>query len=43
MLVFLAADIAFISHAIDSTIRYGASMMIMFGFEVIPFLASCSS
>jgi hypothetical protein len=34
MLVFLAADIAFISHAIDVTIRHGASMMIMFGFEV---------
>ena len=37
MLVFLAADIAFISHAIDVTIRHGASMMIMFGFEVGPF------
>jgi hypothetical protein len=35
MLVFLAADIAFISHAIDVTIRHGASMMIMFGFEVV--------
>jgi hypothetical protein len=34
MLVFLAADVAFISHAIDVTIRLGASMMIMFGFEV---------
>jgi hypothetical protein len=34
MLLFLAADVAFISHAIDVTIRQGASMMIMFGFEV---------
>jgi hypothetical protein len=34
MLVFLALDVAFISHAIDVTIRLGASMMIMFGFEV---------
>ena len=34
MLLFLGADIAFISHAIDVTIRHGASMMIMFGFEV---------
>lgn len=36
MLLFLGADIAFISHAIDVTIRDGASMMIMFGFEVWP-------
>src|SRR3984885_4769308 len=36
MLLFLGADIAFISHAIDMTIRHGASMMIMFGFEVLP-------
>ena len=36
MLLFLGADIAFISHAIDVTIRHGASMMIMFGFEVWP-------
>lgn len=42
MLIFLAADIAFISHAIDITIRYGASMMIMFGFEVAPVLTFCS-
>jgi hypothetical protein len=34
MLLFLVADAAFISHAIDVTIRQGASMMIMFGFEV---------
>ena len=34
-LLFLGLDIAFISHAIDVTIRYGASMMIMFGFEVL--------
>ena len=34
MILFLGADIAFISHAIDVTIRHGASMMIMFGFEV---------
>lgn len=34
MLLFLGADIAFISYAIDITIHYGASMMIMFGFEV---------
>jgi hypothetical protein len=34
MLLFLVADVAFISHAIDVTIRQGASMMIMFGFEV---------
>lgn len=38
MLAFLAADVAFISHSIDATIRYGASMMIMFGFEVEPIL-----
>jgi hypothetical protein len=36
MLIFFAADVAFISHAIDVTIRSGASMMIMFGFEVRP-------
>ena len=40
MVVFLPADIAFISHAIDITIRHGASMMIMFGFEVAPILVS---
>jgi len=34
MLLFLGADVAFISHSIDVTIRHGASMMIMFGFEV---------
>jgi len=34
MLLFLGADVAFISHAIDVTIRHGANMMIMFGFEV---------
>ena len=38
MILFLAADIAFISHAIDVTIRHGASMMIMFGFEVSQFV-----
>ena len=35
MLIFLAVDGAFIAHAIDITIRYGANMMIMFGFEVL--------
>src|SRR5271170_4829892 len=39
MLLFLGADVAFISHAIDVTIRHGASMMIMFGFEVIDIMA----
>jgi hypothetical protein len=34
MALFFAADIAFIHYAIDVTIRHGASMMIMFGFEV---------
>jgi hypothetical protein len=34
MSVLLSVDIAFISHAIDVTIRHGPSMMIMFGFEV---------
>ena len=34
MLLLLAADVIFVSHAIDVTIRQGASSMIMFGFEV---------
>ena len=32
--LFLVADVAFVSHAIDATIQHGASAMIMFGFEV---------
>ena len=38
MIIFLAADVAFISHAIDVTIRDGANMMIMFGFEVLQYM-----
>jgi hypothetical protein len=41
MLMFLAADASLVSHAIDYTIRQGASMMIMFGFEVRVNLRSC--
>lgn len=38
MVLFLVADVAFTSHAIDVTIRDGANMMIMFGFEVSQYM-----
>jgi len=41
MTFFLIADVAFIHYAIDNTIRHGASMMIMFGFEVSPISEMC--
>lgn len=41
MTLLLIFDLAFLGYSIDYTIHKGASMMIVFGFEVLYFLFIC--